>query len=945
MVGTDFHGHTFPGAVYPFGMVQLSPDTRPRSGDWDGCSGYHYSDSLIYGFSHTHLSGTGCDDLCDVLIMPVCDYKSEELDRELYYSSFSHSREKASVGYYEVYLDGPEVLARLSVGRRSGYHEYVFDSQSVPQLIIDLAHRDRLLDSFIEMRGDNAVAGRRRSSSWAVDQDLYFWMEFSSKIADFKPFGKEGALLTFGGSGKHRRAATIQVRVGISSVSVDNAKANLYSDNCRDVRDAASTSRRAWNEYLGKIDVTGSHGSPEQLSTFYTALYHTAVHPSLYSDVNGEYRGMDGRVHHAEGFERYHVFSLWDTFRALHPLFTLIERERTHDFLRTFQSIYDECGKLPVWELAGNETNCMIGFNSVSVITDALAKGIDCDAESLLDAMVASSKKHEYGLDSFYANGVVLADDEHESVSKTLEYAYDAWCISRVAEMLIRKYPHSAEYKRIYYEYRDYAAYYANAFDASTGFMRARLNGRWQSPFDPREVNNHFTEANSWQYSFFVPQDISGHIRLLGGDAAYCDRLDALFSADDRTSGRTQVDITGLIGQYAHGNEPSHHVAYLYSYAGAPWKTQERVRHIMDTLYSSVPDGLCGNEDCGQMSAWYVLSAVGLYSVTPGSDEMVLGSPLFDRCIINLENGRRFVLEARSAASGALPPYITGAKLNGDTYPQSYLKFDDILAGGILELNMSSIPDKDFGSAKEHRPHSALNTSLVRNPVFEVESDIFSDSVAVRIANKAQGCTVFYSIDKEPFHVYEGEFVIRDDAQLEAYCEDAAWGKSHTVHCSLHKIMTDRTVSIKGHYNPQYSAGGDDALIDGQRGSVNWRTGGWQGYQGEDFEVVVDLLEPRAINSVAAGFCQDARSWIWMPRAVEFYVSVDGEAFEPLVTEFSDVDPQDYTAQTLDIGTECPDGTVARYVKVRATQLGTIPDWHPGAGGQSFIFVDEIMIN
>ncbi len=961
MIGTDFTGHTFPGAVWPFGMVQLSPDTRPRSGDWDGCSGYHYSDSLIYGFSHTHLSGTGCDDLCDVLVMPVRDYAADSLDRDAYASPFSHGREIARAGYYEVYLDGPGVTARLSVGRRSGYHEYLFDKTASPQIIIDLTHRDFLLDSYISFydggperrsridttttasgEGRSAICGRRRSSSWSLDQDLYFYMEFGVPIASLTNFADRGALIEFERGQKSRGGQTVAVRVGISSVSVENARENLRSDGYLTLSQARKAAVAAWNGYLGKIEVASS--DPERLKTFYTAMYHCAIHPSLYSDSNGEYRGMDREVHRAEGFDRYHIFSLWDTFRALHPLFTLIERERTVDFLKTFQCIYDECGKLPIWELAGYETNCMIGYNSVAVIADALAKGIEFDAERMLDAMVASARKHEYGLDSFYANGGVLADDEHESVSKTLEYAYDAWCVSRVAQLLMEKHPGDGKYAAIADEFGGYAAYYAGCFDPSTGFMRARLNGRWQTPFDPREVNNHFTEANSWQYSFFVPQDVEGHIALLGGDGAYCDRIDALFSAQSRTSGRTQADITGLIGQYAHGNEPSHLVAYLYSYAGKPWKTQRQVREILTTLYDTSPAGLCGNDDCGQMSAWYVMSAAGLYSVTPGSTELVLGSPLFERVKWNLENGRSFVISSQLPEGETIEdcPYISGAMLDDEPYSRSYLEFSRIMDGGELSLEMSPEPDPHFGAAKPCRPHSSLGRRAVANPVFVLDSDMFKDSIGVCLSNIPSGSRAYYRIGEGEFREYDAPFTLRSSASMEAYNLAADGRQSHRVKCSVHKLNSDKRVYITGHYNPQYSAGGDEGLIDAQRGKLNWRTGGWQGYQGEDFEAVVDLLSERELHRVGAGFCQDARSWIWMPREVEFYLSSDGEDYTLLRRIENKVDPRDYEVRIQDFEVACPSGTQARYIKVRASQLGVIPEWHPGAGGRSFIFIDEI---
>ena len=603
LVGTDAHGHTFPGAVAPFGMVQLSPDTRPNAGDWDGCSGYHYSDGLIYGFSHTHLSGTGCDDWCDVLLMPGDGTPS----------AFSHEREKASPGYYEVFLDGPQVLARLTAGRRTGVHEYTFPAGVNPTLTLDLRHRDPLDAWRITPRKDGC-SGWRQSSSWARGQDVYFWMEFSAPAKCRLADGGRKATFTFSRKKISRQARddkrqTITVRVGISSVSEENARQNLYAEYPESFEAQRAETEAAWEAYLVKLECPQS--DEEHLRRFYTALYHTGIHPSLYSDANGEYRGMDRQVHRADGWERYTVFSLWDTFRGEHPLLWEIEPERSHDFLRSFLSIYEEGGKLPVWELSGYETDCMIGYNSAPVIADAIARGYtDFDVEKALEALVASSKRTDFGLGSFRANGLVLADDEHESVSKTLEYAYDDWCVAQVAKYLGRM--------DVYEEYLTSAQYWRNVFDPQTGFMRARLNGRWFTPFDPREVNNNYTEANSWQYSLFVPQDLAGLIDALGGPEALEARLDDMFSAEEGNTGRTQADITGCIGQYAHGNEPSHHVAYLYDFAGRPDKRQARVDQILETLYSSAPDGLCGNEDCGQMSAWYVLSALGRYPVTPG---------------------------------------------------------------------------------------------------------------------------------------------------------------------------------------------------------------------------------------------------------------------------------------------------------------------------------------
>ena len=828
-VGTDAHGHTFPGAAYPFGMIQLSPDTRPNPGDWDGCSGYHYSDSIIYGFSHTHLSGTGCDDWCDILVTPGGKP-----------SRFSHANEKASPGYYEVYLDDTKVLARLSAGRRIAIHEYSF--YGTPLLSVDLSHRDPLEDYEIKVE-DNACYGHRTSNSWARHQKVYFYMEFSRPVVKADIQGVK-AVISF--LPDKVTPAKVYVRVGISSVSCENAKANLHSDYPKSLKALKKSTEKAWNEYLAKVDCP--YRDKEHKTRFYTALYHTAIHPSLYSDVNGEYRGMDGKVHRTDGWDRYTVFSLWDTFRGLHPLLTEIEPERTVDFIRSMLSIYDEAGKLPVWELSGWETNCMIGYNSAPVIADAIMRGLQgFDYEAAFRALVASAHNPEFGLDSFRRNGLVLADDEHESVSKTLEYAFDDWCVAQVALKL----GHTAEYE----EFMKSSQYWKNVLDPETKFMRARLNGRWYKPFDPREVNNNYTEANSWQYSFFVPHDIPGLIDALGGPEAFEARLDALFDAPEQTTGRTQADITGQIGQYAHGNEPSHHIAYLYDAVGRPDKRQARVNQILETLYSSAPDGLCGNEDCGQMSAWYVLSSLGKYPVCPVGDSQ--------------------------SRPGATAPIVT-------------------------------------------------------NPAFVMDNDIFTDSLIVAIQGEG---TIYYTVADGPAQVYKGPFTVYEPCLMTSWSERD--GKSSFVtRTRVRQVQKDRAIKILSRYNRQYNAGGDEGLIDSTRGGANWRTGGWQGYQDTDFVAILDLLEERQISVIGAGFCQDARSWIWMPRYVEFYVSQDGETFTPVGRLDTTVDPQDYVVQTWDA--EIPVDCKARYVKYFAKNIGTIPEWHPGAGYEGFIFTDEV---
>jgi len=945
-VGTDFHGHTFPGAAYPFGMIQLSPDTREDN--WDGCSGYHYSDSLILGFSHTHLSGTGCADLCDIRVMPVQGLTGPVSEAD-YRSAFSHDRETAIPGYYKVHLDRWDIDAELTVGQRIAAHRYTYPVGQAPQLMIDLVPRDRLLGSQIRQVGEYAVQGYRRSHSWADDQIVYFYMEFSRPIADLvaevplgEGIGQPRTLITFADDHPRGRTQELLVRVGISSVSEDNARDNLESENFWLKRGLFSfdllreSTRRTWNKFLSKIEV---EGDAEAMRVFYTALYHTAIAPSLYSDANGEYRGMDWKIHRTDGWNRYHIFSLWDTYRTLHPLFNLIERERTVDFLKSMLSIYEEQGKLPIWELSGNETNCMIGYSSAPVFADAIAKDITgFDLDKALKALVESSNRSEFGIDVFRDNGLVLADREHESVSKTLEYALDDWCIAQVAR--------AAGDRQVESEYLRRSQYWRNIYDPFTGFMRPRINGCWLEPFDPTEANVHYTEANSWQYSFHVQHDIQGLTEASGGDNSMEEWLDELFSSSSQTGGWTVADMTGMVGQYAQGNEPSHHIAYLYDYIGVPWKTQQVVRQIMEDLFTSRPDGLCGNEDCGQMSAWYVMSALGFYPVTPGSRQYALGSPMFRSAVIHLENGKDFTI--RAPRTGRYNRYINHVMRDGQPYEKAYITFDDIIEGHSFVFGMDDDPNPAFGADPENRPESAVRQTIVVNPWFKVAGPAFNAFTKVEIESADKDCQIWYQVVPEggvaggAFEPYERPFTISRNCTIYAYCTDSQGNRSFTTQTTLRRVDNSYKVQLVHPCSRLYNGGGDNAIVDGIRGSSNFRLGGWQGFQNTDFEAIIDLGQVKHLNGLSAGFLQDTRSWIVLPVWVEYAISRDGETFTSLGRLTHDVDPQDYTVQIREFlqGVDAD----ARYVKVTARNFGTLPEWHAGAGGQAHIFVDEVTI-
>ncbi len=950
-IGTGGHGHTYPGASLPFGMVQLSPDTRLEG--WDGCSGYHYSDSVMYGFSHTHLSGTGIPDYADVLLMPARgkvyfangwrgDYAHS------YASRFSHEKEVAEPGYYRVFLQKHGITAELTATERAGMHRYSFSRSDSAYVILDLLHRDRVTDAYLRVVSDREVEGYRFSTGWARDQRVFFVARFSRPFRSVELLRNSAVSDTL----REARGDTIKaalhfeltagepllVKVGISAVDVAGARKNLDAEipgwEFDRVREQAA---QAWNRALSKIRVQG--GRRDNRIIFYTALYHSQLVPNLFSDVDGRYRGMDGKIHHAENRRQYTVFSLWDTFRAEHPLFTIIEQHRTREFIQTFLAQYEQGGVLPIWELAGNYTGTMIGYHAIAVIADAYIKGIrGFDAKKALEAMKHSAELDQRGLRFYKRKGFIGSDDAGESVSRTLEYAYDDWCIAQMAQALgdsegVRRYLQRAQN-------------YKNLFDPSTGFFRARRNGGWFSPFDPFEVNFNYTEANAWQYLFFVPQDISGLIHLMGGPTAFESKLDSLFSAPARITGRQQPDISGMIGQYAHGNEPSHHMAYLYNYVGAPWKTQRRVHEIMTRLYRNAPDGLAGNEDCGQMSAWFVLSALGLYPVTPGSPVYVLGTPLFERATIRLENGKHFEIVARGGGGSRF--FVQSARLNGRPLQRSFVTHEEIMAGGVLEFELGPEPNRRWGARLQDRPVSVIAEHLTTPaPFFGTDQRTFVDSLVLRIGCADPLAEIHYTLDGsvpgEASPRYKLPIVLRQSCVVSARAFRPGRTPGPVCTGTFKKLVHGRKIRLLSHYANQYSAGGDFALIDGIRGKKDFRTGLWQGYEGQDFDAIVDLGEVRPLERVAVGFLQDIRSWIFFPREVTILLSSDGAKYDTAAVLPNPFPDDRYGAFLHDFSARL-DGRKARYVRVFARYYGPCPPWHPGAGGKTWLFVDEIVV-
>lgn len=949
-IGTGGHGHTYPGASMPFGMMQLSPDTR--GADWDGSSGYHYSDSVIYGFSHTHLSGTGIPDYCDVLFMPFTG--NVNWDSKEYRSTFSHKNEKASPGYYEVLLDKGNIKAQLSTSVRSGMHQYTFPQPAKEgSVLIDLKWRDEVLESSVEKISDYELRGLRRSRSWAQNQYLYFYIKFEKPIKEYSVFNDGKLTNDTKASGKNLKLAVrfdltsnkiIRAKVGISGVSEEGAKLNLDSEikdwNFEKLR---ANAKIAWNKELSKIDIKG--GTKDQQTIFYTALYHTFLVPNIYQDVDGQYRGTDLKVHRSSNKTNYSVFSLWDTYRGYHPLMSIINQRRTFDWIATFLMQYRYGGMLPVWELSGNETFCMIGYHSVPVIVDAYQKGIrGFDANMMLQAMRSYAESDRYGLKYYRENGYLGNDKEHESASKTLEYAYDDWCIAQFAKMTGND--------SVYKQYIERAQYYKNLFDPSTHNMRGKVQAMWYSPFDPKEINNFYTEGNSWQYSFAAPQDIETLIQLHGGKEAFASKLNELFTTSSQTTGRQQSDVTGLIGQYAHGNEPSHHMAYLFNYVGMPWKTQELIHKICTEFYTNSPDGLIGNEDCGQMSAWYILSAMGFYPVCPGNGEYVLGTPLFDEMTINLENGKKFVIRGKKSEVGSEKSfYVQSTKLNGKASNKSYLLHTDVMKGGLLEFTLGTQPSKGWGISSNDLPHSKINDEyIVPVPYFDVSSNKFKDSLLVKIKS-LESATILYSIDywtdanDNKFidipNYYAQPITIKNSVGIRASSTNN--GKISLATTQLfYKIPSDKSITVLSKVSSMYTAGGPEALIDSIQGTENWRTGEWQSYYNQDFEAVVDLQKTKQVSHIGIHVLQEISPWIMYPKEVIFYSSNDGNNFTEITRVQNKVNQEMGPAQMQELGTDVPLQT--RYIKVKAISGGPLPAWHESAGNPSHIFIDEIII-
>ena len=936
-IGTGGHGHTHPSAQAPFGMMQLGPNTRYDG--WDGCSGYHYTDSVLLGFSTTHLSGTGVSDYGDFLFRP-----SRPDGSSLH---MLKSTEKASAAYYYVELNQGEKLC-ATAGDRVGILRIIYPAGRPKTIELDLSHRDHVtLGLLAEAPHPNASENgawqaTRHSKAWATNQKAHLAFT-ANQPASTKEV--EDLIWEFEFLGS---SDTVELYLALSGTDTDGAWTN-YNSEFTEVPSFDTLHQKSleqWEQELGKSIVY--HSDSDWRSIYATALYHAYSVPNLWSDADGRYRGMDDQIHTDTSNRHYTIFSLWDTYRTAHPLYAITQPKRTREFLNGMLDMHDQYGRLPVWELAANETNCMIGYHSVSVIADALAKGYPIDTARAVKAMVETAEADSYGLEAYRKYGFLSIEDESESVSKTLEYAYDDACISWAMERLGKP--------ELALHFNQRATGYRSLLDPKTGWMRPRSNGSFLTPFDPRQVNNHYTEANSYQYSFAPVQDIDAwkkslaeYLGFASGEAALFHQLEALFTAPSETTGRDQSDITGLIGQYAHGNEPSHHIAYLYNATDSVHKTQARVWEIMEKFYQNAPDGLSGNEDCGQMSAWFVMASWGMYPLVPGTDKYALSTPFWDRLELQFPSGKKLTLIAEGDGpyirSWAKNPSMDRAKAEASTVEndRTWFTHDQLNEGGLWHVERSSSPTS-FGRLELYR--TSLNNSTPPAPEIlvprtysgKVKAEVIGLTAgSVRVA--AEGAKVKYKKDR-------AVVLIKENTRIEASVVHFGTGK-HIAYADVQKQNDQFTASWEeGVPNSQYTAGGPKSMVDGITGEVDWRKGHWVGIQGSDAELRIQSHRAVEAQTIKVGLLKDIGAWIALPKSVSVY-SRPNEKSEWVLWKRVDLSEEallDSAPERRDISFEAPGSVpvLLNEIKIVYENAGFLQDWHPGAGGESFFFTDEI---
>ena len=945
-IGTGGHGHTHPSAQAPFGMIQLGPNTRYDG--WDGCGGYHYTDSAMYGFSCTHLSGTGVSDYGDLLMLP---YSSPTKEGD--HIKFFKEDEHAQAGYYACILDDSTRI-EATAGDRTGILRIRFGKGSKPGILVDLNFRDRVLKQEFSALKDGRFEGHRISEGWAREQHFYFGMYITAR-PDTAIEISDGVYWIPMPEGVKETT----VRLGISGTSEDGAWTNFVAElNKQNFEDLFKETQTKWSKELAKSTVKSA--SADDRAIFATALYHAYSVPNLWSDADGAYRGADGKIYTDTEHAHYTVYSLWDTYRTAHPLYTITQPERTQEFIYGMLDMYKQRGRLPIWELAGNETDCMIGYHSVSVLADAIAKGYHTDTALTLEAMRVTAEVDVFGLGAYQESGFLSIEDESESVSKTLEYAYDDACIAWTAERLGNL--------GMMNRYKQRASAYRSLVDPESGFVRPRTNGDFLSPYAPQEVNNHFTEANAYQYSFSPVHDIEGWMEVLANFRASRedwnslprkkqemvvksrydvleDLLDELFTAPSETTGRQQADITGLIGQYAHGNEPSHHIAYLYNATNNPNKTSYWVNEILNSQYQNAPDGLSGNEDCGQMSAWYVMASMGLYPLVPGQPHYQLSTPKWDSIHLELAGGKSLDIAVKGTG-----PYLSSYNLGEEVMvhkQKRYVTHETLLEGGIW--NVERRADEGLWNTTQCYKTS-LNNPTPPAPIIRVNRT-FSEETLVEIIPTG-------SYDVWRYERYENvkwkkdrkgrERIGRayDNGFVTAITPDYGFG-NHIAKAVFTKRDDNYSARwIQGTPTSQYTAGGAGAAVDGIKGDTDWRKGHWIGIQGENAVLEITLERPKAVRSISVGVLKDIRAWIALPKVLEISIWYEGITQWKTIGMLPMENPlgeEEATRKEVIFAHDAQ--RPVQKVRVKFTNAGKLQDWHPGAGYPSYFFVDEVRLD
>ncbi|WP_282013683.1 GH92 family glycosyl hydrolase [Marinifilum flexuosum] len=975
MIGTDGHAHTFPGATLPFGMVQLSPSNDFKA--WDWCSGYHYSDSILKGFAHTHISGAGLAGLGDILLMPTLgEIKvkagTEENPESGFRSRFSHDREEASAGYYAVVLDDYNVKVELTCTPRVGFHRYTFNTAGQGNVILDPTHNimENVQETEIEILSDSEIRGWKHCNGEGGDRKVYFYAKFS------KSFEQSGVAIDDKIQADDKKASakrvkafvsfdvssgeTVDVKVALSHVSYEGAKANFDAEaKGVSFKKVLRKAQNLWEEKMNKF-----HIETDQLSdkrNFYTALYHSMISPNLISDVTGEYM-VEGKKYHSD-FDQYSNFSTWDTYRAVHPLMAIVEQEKTVDFVNSLSSRYtDSKVGLPVWECLGHDNVCMIGYSTVSVMTDAILKDIEgIDNQAAYDAMKAAAfnlEKHSNSYDvngmNFYIDMDFVPGEIGSSVSKTTEYNYYDWCLSQVAHKLGKTDDASLFLQR--------SKGYRNLFDEESGYLLPKLqNGKLvnvdKSKWDGLVKN--YVSGNIWGYSSYVPHDMAYLMQLHGGKKKFASWLDTIFADDSEIGGSQHVDISGFIGKYGHGDEPSHQMPYLYVYAGQPWKTQKLVREILPRFYHDHPAGLDNNDDLGQMSSWYIFGSLGFYPVCPGSNQYQIGSPAYQKASINLENGKVFTVVANNNSPKNI--YIQSAKLNNKEFTKPFITYDQIKHGGKLVFEMGSKPNKEWGNAradladlngmKPSEDYKLLEEKQVLMPYVNDIAFSFEKRKTVELFCGTNGAEIRYTMDGSEPDVnskkYQSPINISEDANIKARAFKEGLKESGSLY--LHYLkgipFNPQTgypkVRVEGN-DIGYGEKSGTQLIDGSFGSTTFNDGFWTGIDLKDLHVDIDLGESKSICEVKPGILIYPGAWIFNPDEIEVYISNDQENYQ-LVKTISMESPKDERRYVTRPNIEFP-SVNCRYLRV-TFKNGPIPDWHMAGGRKHWIFVDEILIN